>query len=144
MSVTEQQTPLPTPPTGHDQTIVEQTFNPENKHFEPILLALPRNATIASGVLAAPTVLLAVAAGVPVWIYYITLANTSGAAETCVITEPGVLTTLTVEVPANQTVILPSTPNAPIFMSRPAAAGNITVYSDVLGAVTVTIAYVTK
>ncbi|GAJ08546.1 unnamed protein product, partial [marine sediment metagenome] len=119
--------------------------------YEPPLRAQPLNAWIASGVVAAPAVLLALAAGVRVWVYHIVLANMTANPETCVITGPeAVPNTYTVEVPANTTAnptaIITSTPDAPLFVARvpAAAAGNITFYSDVLGAVTATITYVTK
>ena len=99
MAVVETQVPLPDPPTGVALVLAEHGYNPENGHYEPPLRARPLNASIASGTLAAPAVLLAVAAGVTLWIYHIVLANTSAAAETCVITEPGG-NTYTVEVPA--------------------------------------------
>lgn len=145
MAVVETQVPLPDPPTGVALVLAEHDYNPENGHYEPPLRARPLNASIASGTLAAPAVLLAVAAGVTLWIYHIVLANTSAAAETCVITEPGG-NTYTVEVPANLTVVVTSTPDAPLFMARNAlaVAANITFGSDVITSVTATITYVTK
>jgi len=147
MSIQESQAGLPAPPTGVALVIAEHEYNPENGHYEPPLRAQPLNAWIASGTLAAPAILLALAAGVRVWVYHIVLANTSGGNETCVITGPeAVPNTYTVEVPQNTTVIVTSTPDAPVFVARvpAAAAGNITFGSDILGAVTATITYVTK
>jgi len=142
------QVPLPDPPTGVAVVIAEHDYNPENGHYEPPLRNRPLNAAIASGTLAAPAVLLAiaaVAAGVRLWIYHIVLANTSVAIETCVITEPSG-NTYTVEIPASTTVIVTSTPEAPVFVARTAAAtaGNITFGSDVATSVTATITYVAK
>ncbi len=139
------QVPLPDPPTGAALITAEHDYNPESGHYEPPLRARPLNASIASGTLAAPAVLLAVVAGGRVWIYHIVLANTSAAAETCVITEPGG-NTYTVEVPANTTVPLISTPEAPLFVARNAlgVAANITFGSDVITSVTATITYVAK
>ena len=144
MSDNEVNVPLPTPPTGFDTSIVQQEYNPEIGHFEPPLKARPLTASIASGTLAAPNALLAVAAGVVVWVYQIMLANTSAAAETAVITYGAF--TYTVEIPANNSIPIISTPSAPIFFARnaTAAAVNMTFGSDVAGAVTATITYVTK
>lgn len=145
MSVEDVQIPLPDPPTGVALVTTEHVYNPESGHYEPPLRTRPLNASIPSGTLAAPAALLAVVAGVPVWIYHIVLANTSAAAETCVITEPGG-NTYTVEVPPNTvdhpTLVITSTPDAPLFVSR--TAGNITFGSDVATSVTATITYVTK
>ena len=67
--------------------------------------------------------------------------NTGGAVETITLAEPGGNTYI-VEVPANQTITLISTPDAPLFVSR--TAGNILLAGDI-GAVTqVTAAYVVK
>lgn len=142
MSVTEVQVPLPDPPTGIALVLTEHVYNPENGHYEPPLRARPQNASIPSGTLVAPNPLLAVVAGTPIWIYHIVLANVSGAAETCVLAETGGGNTYTVEVPANQTVIVTSTPDAPLFMSR--AAGAFMFGSDVAASVVITITYVTK
>jgi hypothetical protein len=146
MSVTETQVDLPDPPTGMAVVIAKHNYNPENGHYEPPLRAPPLNASVISGTLAAPANLVpVVAAGAIWWVYHIVLANTSGANETCVITEPGGQT-YTVEVLANTTVIVTSTPDAPVFIARnaTAAAVNITFGSDIITSVTATITYVTK
>lgn len=137
-AINEAQTPLPVPPTGVDTTITEHDFNPENAHYEPLLKNGPQNAVA----LATPVVanFIPVTATARPWIYYILLANTGGVAGTVILAEPGG-NTLTVEVPANLTVIVPSTPEAPIFVSR--TAGQITIISDI-ATIAVTATYVNK
>ena len=141
MAVNETQVPLPAPPTGVSVIIAEHEYNPENGHYEPSIRGLPLNAAILSGTLAAPTVLLAVVANAPVWIYAWVFANNNAAIQACVVTEPGG-NTYTLEIPADTTYFVTSNPDAPLFMSR--TAGNITVGSTLAGAVTVTAAYVVK
>jgi len=60
--------------------------------------------------------------------------------ETVTLAEPGGNTYI-VEIPANLTVVLISTPDAPLFVSR--TAGNITLLGDV-GTTQVTATYVVK
>ena len=138
MSVTEVQTPLPVPPTGHDDTITIHPFNPESGHYEPSLKNVPLNVNALAGLVAAA--FLAVTAAARPWFYYFVFANTGAAVGTVTLTEPGG-NTLIVEIPANLTVTLPSNPDAPIFVSR--TAGNITIVSDV-ATVQVTATYVMK
>lgn len=144
------QVPLPGPPTGVALVITEHGYNPETGHYEPPLRTRPENASIDSGTLAAPTNLIIFAAGDrPVWIYHIVLANTGNTVQTCEITEPGG-NVYTVELPANTldhpTAIITSTPDAPLFVARPAAAvvSNLQFGSTTLGQVTATITYVAK
>jgi len=144
MSVQESQVPLPDPPTGVALIIAEHEYNPENGHYEPPIRGVPLNASADCGITPATNPLIAVALGAPVWIYHLVFANTGGAIETVVLTEPGPLAnTYTVQVPANTTMAMISTPSAPLFVSRVAAAGNITAQSTA-GTTTVTVTYVVK
>jgi len=138
MAVQEAQTPLPVPPTGFDTSIVQQEFNAESGHFEPPLKNAPQNISILAPVVAVN--ILAVTATARPWFYYGVFANTGGAAVTVTITEPGG-NTLIVQVPANQTVTLASTPTAPIFISR--TAGNINIAGSI-ATVQCTLTYVMK
>lgn len=138
MSVQEAQVPLPAPPTGVSLVIAEHEYNPENGHYEPPIRGLPLNVNLLAPLAAAA--FLAVVAGAPVWFYHFVFANTGAAVETVTLTEPGGNTYI-VEVPANQTVNMISTPSAPLFVSR--TAGNITLLGDV-GTTQVTATYVVK
>jgi hypothetical protein len=117
--INEQQTPLPVPPTGIDTTITDHHFNPESGHYEPLLKNLPLNANLLAPALA---------------------ANFIAALSVVTLAEPGG-NTLIVTVPANETVILRSTPDAPIFVSR--TVGNITLVATV-ATVQVTATYTNK
>ena len=136
--INEQQTPLPVPPTGIDTTITDHHFNPESGHYEPLLKNLPLNANLLAPLVAAN--FIAVTATARPWIYYLTLANVAGAVVTVTLAEPGG-NTLIVQVPANDTVILRSTPDAPIFVSR--TVGNITLVATI-ATVQVTATYTNK
>ena len=140
MAVVEAQVPLPVPPTGVDEHSTLHEFNPETGHYEPPLKNLPLNANLVAPLVAAA--FIAVTATTRPWIYYLVCANTGAAASTVILAEPGG-NTLIVEVPANDTVILASTPNAPIFVSR--TVGNITLQGDlVVPTVQVTATYTNK
>ena len=139
MAINEAQGPLPTPPTGVDETQAVHPFNPERGHYEPELKNLPLNANLLAPIAAAA--FIAVTAAARPWIYYLVFANTGGAVATVTLAEPGG-NTLIVEVPANQTVTLASNPNAPIFVSR--TVGNITLVADVADVVQVTATYTNK
>ena len=141
MSVIERQIPLPDPPTGAALIIAEHEYNPENGHYEPSIRGLPLNADILSGTIAAPTTLLTVVAGAPVWIYALAIANNNAAVQQCVITEFGGNTYI-VDIPANATYFVVSNPDAPIFISR--TAGIMTVGSTLAGTINVTATYVVK
>jgi len=132
---------LPDPPTGVALVIAEHVYNPETGHYDPSL----RNRPLTAGATvtvppAAAALLITVVAGAPVWIYHLVLANLGGN-ERVTITEPG-NNTYIVDVPANQTIPIVSTPQAPIFVSR--VAGPITVAGDAGGNIRVTAMYVTK
>ena len=141
MSVTEAQTPLPTPPKGMDLTIAHHWFNPENKHYEPKILAHPLNANIAVPAIAG-NLIAGITAANPVWLYLLIYANTGAGIETVTITEPGG-NTLIAHVPGNTTLVIQSaTPDQPLLRST--AAGNMTVVGTI-GAVTqLTCAYFVK
>ena len=139
MSIQEAQVPLPAPPTGVAIVTAQHEYNPENGHYEPSIRGLPLNVNAVAPLAAAA--FLVVVANAPVWFYHFVFANTGGAAETITLTEAGGNTYI-VEVPANNTVQMISTPDAPLFVSR--TAGNITIAGSV-GAVTqVTATYVVK
>lgn len=141
MSVTEIQIPLPDPPTGVALVITEHEYNPESGHYEPPLRDRPLTASATVTVPpAAAALLLTVGAGAPVWIYHLVLAN-EGGNERVTITETGGNTYI-VDVPLNDTVVIVSTPQAPIFVSR--VAGPITVVGNAGGNIRVTAMYVIK
>ena len=100
----------------------------------------PLNAGIAVTLVAA-NLIIGIVAATPVWIYHMVIANTTAAARTFTLTEPGGNTYI-VEVPANNTVVINSTPDAPLFVSR--TAGNLTVVGDATPSGNVTIAYIVK
>lgn len=141
MSVTEAQTPLPTPPKGTHIIIGHHWFNPENKHYEPKVLSHPLNANIAVPAVAG-NLIAGITAANPVWLYLLIYANTGAGVETVTITEPGG-NTLIVQVPGNTTLVLQSNdPDQPLMRST--AAGNMTVVGTI-GAVTqLTCAYYVK
>ena len=139
MAIVEAQVPVPIPPTGVDENINVMEFNPETGHFEPPLKNLPLNANAVAGIVAAN--FIAVTAAARPWLYYIIIANTGGAVVTVTLAEPGG-NTLVVEVPANDTRILASTPTAPIFVSR--TVGNITLVADIAAVAAVTVTYTNK
>ncbi len=139
MAVVEAQVPLPVPPTGVDEHSTLHEFNPETGHYEPPLKNLPLNANAIAGVVAAN--FIAVTATARPWLYYLVFTNIGGAVVTVTLAEPGG-NTLIVEVPANQTVTLPSTPTAPIFVSR--TVGNITLVADIAAVAAVTVTYTNK
>ena len=138
MAVQEAQVPVPVPPTGVDEHSTLHEFNPETGHYEPPLKNGVLNANLLSPLAAAA--FIAVTATARPWIYYLTLANVAGAVVTVTLAEPGG-NTLIVQVPANDTVILRSTPDAPIFVSR--TVGNITLLGT-LATVQVTATYTNK
>jgi len=138
MAVVETQVPLPAPPTGAAIVFTEHVYNPENGHYEPSIRGLPLNVNLLSPLVAAN--FLAVAANTAVWFYHFVFANIGGAAVTVTLAEPGGNTYI-VEVPANNTVTLVSTPDAPLFVSR--AVGNITLLGTI-ATVQVTATYVVK
>ena len=138
MSVTEVQVPLPPPPTGVALVTAEHVYNPESGHYEPSIRGVPLNVNLLAPLAAAA--FLVVVANAPVWFYHFVFANTGGAVETVTLAEFGGNTYI-VEVPANQTVVLISTPDAPLFVSR--TAGAITLLGDV-GTTQVTATYVVK
>lgn len=140
MSIVEAQTPLPVPPTGHDLTIVEHTYNPHSGFNEPLVKNAPLNANIAVNAVAQVLIAGLVAAN-PAWIYHIVIANTTGAVRLYTLAEPGGNTYI-VNVAANTTLVILSTPAAPLFRST--AAGNITIQGDAAPSGNITIAYVTK
>lgn len=139
MAVVEAQVPLPAPPTGIAIVFARHEYNPENGHYEPAIRGLPLNVNAVAPL--APGAFLAVVANAPVWFYAFVFANTGGAVETITLTEPGGNTYI-VEVPANQTVTITSTPSAPLFVSR--TAGNITIGGSVGALTQVTATYVVK
>lgn len=141
MSVTESQAPLPTPPKGMDITIAHHWFNPENKHYEPKVLAHPLNANLVVPAVAG-NLIAGITAANPVWLYLIILANTGALIETVTLTEPGG-NTLILHVPGNTTLVVQSAnPDQPLFRST--AAGNMTIVGTI-GAVTYcTVAYFVK
>ena len=138
MAIVEAQVPLPVPPTGVDEHSTLHEFNPESGHYEPPLKNGVLNASLLSPLVAAA--FIAVTAAARPWIYYLTLANVAGAVVTVTLAEPGG-NTLIVQVPANDTVILRSTPDAPIFVSR--TVGNITLLGTI-ATVQVTATYTNK
>ena len=140
MSIVEAQTPLPAPPTGMDETIAVHSFNPENGFYEPAAKTPPLNANIAITNIA-QNLIVGIVAATPVWIYHMVFANTTAAARTITLTEPGGNTYIMV-IPANNTVVVVSTPDAPLFMSR--TAGNLTVIGDAALSGNITIAYIVK
>jgi len=140
MSVVEAQIPLPTPPTGHDLTYAEHTYNPENGYYEPIMKAAPLNANIAVTNVA-QNLIVGLLAATPAWIYHILFANNTAAVRTYTLTEPGGNTYIMV-VPANISVPLISTPDAPLFKST--AAGNLTIVGDAALSGNITVAYIIK
>ena len=140
MSVVESQVPLPAPPTGMDGVVARHNYNPENGFYEPSLRNPPQNAGIAVTNVAANLV-AGILAATPIWIYHMVFANTTAAAVTMTLTEPGANTYI-VEVPANDTRIVTSNPDAPLFRST--AAGNLTVVGSAAPSGNVTIAYVVK
>ena len=140
MSIVEAQTPLPTPPTGMDTTITVHPFNPENGFYEPTAKTPPLNANIAI-TNAAQNLIVGIVAATPVWIYHMVFANNTAGVITYTLTEPGGNTYIVV-VPANTTVVILSTLDAPLFRST--AAGNLTVVGDAVLSGNITIAYVVK
>ena len=139
MAVVEAQVPLPVPPTGVDEHSTLHEFNPESGHYEPPLKNGVLNASLLSPLAAAA--FIAVTATARPWLYYIVIANIGGAVVTVTLAEPGG-NTLVVEVPANDTVTLPSVPTAPIFVSR--TVGNITLVADIAAVAAVTVTYTNK
>ena len=139
MAVVETQVPLPAPPTGVALVIAEHEYNPENGHYEPPIRGLPLNVNLAAPAVAAA--FLAVVANAPVWFYHFVFANPIAAVETITLVEPGGNTYI-VEVPANQTITIVSTPSAPLFVSR--TAGNITLLGSTGAGTQVTATYVVK
>ena len=137
MAIVEAQVPVPVPPTGVDEHSTLMEFNPETGHFEPPLKNGVLNANLLAPVLAAN--FIAVTATARPWIYHLVFANT-GALTTVTLAEPGG-NTLIVVVPANDTIVMASTPTAPIFVSR--TVGNITLLG-VLATVQVTATYTNK
>ena len=139
MSIQEAQVPLPAPPTGVALIIAEHEYNPENGHYEPSIRGVPLNVNAVAPAVAGA--FLAVVANAPVLFYHFVFANPIAAVETITLTEPGGNTYI-VEVPANNTVTLVSTPDAPLFVSR--VAGNFTILGSSGAGTQVTAAYVVK
>ena len=140
MSIVEAQTPLPAPPTGIDGVVARHNYNPENGYYEPSLRNPPLNAGIAV-TNAAQNLIAGLLAATPAWIYHMVFANNTAAVRTYTLTEPGGNTYIVV-VPANTSVIVTSTPDAPLFKST--AAGNLTVVGDAALSGNITVAYVIK
>ncbi len=138
MAINEAQVPLPTPPTGVDETQAVHPFNPENGHYQPSLLNGPQNVNQLAPLVAAA--FLAVAANTAVWFYAFVFANTQAVAVDVTLTEPGGNTYI-VTVPGDDTVTITSTPEAPLFVSR--TAGNITIIATI-ATVQVTATYTVK
>lgn len=139
MAVNETQVPLPAPPTGAAIVFTEHVYNPENGHYEPSIRGVPLNVNAVAP--AAAGAFLVVVANAPVWFYHFVFANPIAAVETITLTEQGGNTYI-VEVPANQTITIVSTPDAPLFMSR--TAGAITILGSTGAGTQVTAAYVVK
>ena len=139
MAIVETQVPLPAPPTGAAIVFTEHVYNPENGHYEPSLRAVPLNVNLQAPAVAAA--FLAVVANAPVWFYHLVFAETAGAAEIITLTEPGGNTYI-VNLAANQTITLISTPDAPLFVSR--VAGNIMLLGSTGAGTFVTATYVVK
>ena len=140
MSVVEAQTPLPAPPTGHDLTLAEHFFNPENGYYEPISKTPPLNANIAV-TNAAQNLIVGILAGTSAYIYHIMFTNTTGAAIVYTLTEPSGHTYI-VTVPANTSIPVTSLPTAPLLKS--VGAGNLTVVGSAAISGSITIAYIVK
>lgn len=140
MSIIEAQVPLPAPPTGMDRVYARHKYNPENGFYEPSLRNPPQNAGLPVTNVAqnlGPVLALLN----PMWIYHMVFANNTAAVRTYTLTEPGA-NTYVVVVPTNNSVVLISTPDAPLFKST--AGGNLTVVGDAALSGNVTIAYVIK
>ena len=143
MSIQESQVPLPAPPTGVSIVIAEHEYNPENGHYEPSIRAIPLTANLLAPAAVGPFG-PAIVANTTIWYYHFVFANTIGAAETITLTEPGGLTYI-VEVPQNTTLVITSTPDAPLFMARIAGAVvNTTLLGSTGAGTMVTAAYVVK
>lgn len=140
MSVVEAQIPLPAPPTGMDLVNAEHGYNPHSGFYEPPLKNVPLTASLAVTA-AVQNLVVGVTVANPIWVYSIVYANNTAAGRFINITEPGGQFII-VAAPANTTVALISTPDAPLF--RNTAAGNITVQGDAPLSGAVTITYTTK
>jgi len=123
-----------------DMTYAEHDFNPESGTYEPLLLNRPVNRNIAI-TNAAQNLIAGIVATNPVWIYHMVFANTTAAVRTITLTEPGGRTYIVV-VPANNSIIIVSTPDAPLFRST--AAGNLTVVGDAVVSGNITVTYAVK
>ena len=123
-----------------DLVTAEHKFNPENGFYEPSAKTPPLNAGIAV-TNAAQNLIVGILVATPVWIYHMVFANNTAAVRTYTLTEPGANTYIMV-VPANTTVVIVSTPDAPLFKST--AAGNLTVVGDAALSGNITIAYIVK
>jgi len=134
---------LPAPPTGVALVTAEHEYNPENGHYEPSIRDIPRTADLqaplAVAVFGPPIV-----ANTTIWYYHFVFAETSGAPEMITLTNPAGDTYI-VNLAANQTLVITSTPDAPLFMSRIVGAVVNTMIVGSTGAGTmVTAAYVVK
>lgn len=140
MSVIETQTPLPTPPTGVHIITSEHVFNPHSGHYEPRVKNVPMTAGLAVTNAAQPLILGLVVAN-PAWIYHMVFSNNTAGIITYTLTEPGGMTYI-VTVPANNSIVIVGTPDAPLFRST--GAGNLIVVGSALASGNITIAYVIK
>lgn len=140
MSVVEAQTPLPAGLTGHDLTIAEARFNPHNGFYEPPLNNPPLNANIAVTA-AAQNLIAGLVAANPVWIYHMVFANNTAGVITYTLTEPGG-GLYVVTVPANNTIVVVGTVEAPLFRST--AVGAIQITGSAAASGFITVAYIVK